>query len=136
MGWQVTGSWTFTSVDEFVEALNSDFKPRSALGLMYPSLPGVDGGAVRRGSEVEARCTFVGKCRQGGGSGRIWGAWFPLTVDVVTYVEMTESETGEFLGKWSVYGDAEIFPSVVRYTGADIARTDGGEPEVRGPERS
>lgn len=135
MSWQVTGSWTFTSLDEFVEALNSDFKPKSALGLMYPSLPGVDGGAVRRGSEVEARCTFVGKCRQGGGSGRIWGAWFPLTVDVVTYVEMTESETGEFLGKWAVYGDAEIFPNVVRYTGADIARTDGGEPEVRGPER-
>ena len=135
MAWQVIGSWTFTSVDEFVDTLNSgDYRPRKALGLMYPSLPCVGGGAVCRGSEVEAKCTFVGKCGQGG-SGRIWGAWFPLTVDVVTYVEMAESETGEILGKWAVYGDAEIFPNVIRYTGADVARTDGGEPEVRGPER-
>ena len=143
MAWQITGSWTFTNLDEFVGKLKSDdFSPESALGLMYPSMPGVEGGAVVKGSEVEAYCSFVGQCEQVVGKceqddfSRVWGAWFPFTVDVVTYVEMVESETGNFLGKWVAYGDAVIFPGVVRYTMADIARTDGKCAEVRGPKRS
>lgn len=136
MAWQITGSWNFSNVDEFVDKLDSgDFKPGFALGLRYPSMPGVEGGAVVKGSKVEAKCSFVGQCDQDG-FGRTWSAWFPFTVDTVMYVEMRESETGDLLGKWCVYGDAEVFPGVVRYTGADVARTDDKRSEVRGPKRS